>query len=108
MILLIFYDFKFLKLYSRGKLNILQLNQFNFFFQRNVEAARYLICETDFNVNVKCYGTPCLHLLICSSAFPGCEQLWTDIFRKLLSKVDLMSRDDQGKEFVFFSDLNFI
>lgn len=68
---------------------------FKAIFSRNFGIIKKLI-ELGVDPDVKCHGTPSLHLLIFTSALPNCDASWLTTYGTLLNKSDSTSRDDQG------------
>ena len=58
---------------------------------RNFTSIQYL-SELGADVNLKCFGTPCLHLILTAAALPHGKQFGMKAFSLLLSQVDLSAK----------------
>lgn len=64
-------------------------------FGRNMEAVKVL-CQHGADINIKCHGTPVLHLALSTAVLPGSREFGLELFRFLLEKeADITAKDDQ-------------
>ena len=64
-------------------------------FTRNMDCVKVL-CQYGADVNIKCHGTPILHLALSISVLPGGQEFGMELFRLLLEKeADVLAKDDQ-------------
>lgn len=63
-------------------------------FQRSLEALEILLLF-GADCNMKCHGTPCLHLILSVAVLPGGEEFGPRAFSLVLDRSDVSSRDDQ-------------
>jgi ankyrin repeat protein len=64
-------------------------------FSRNLNSLIALV-DLGCDVNLKCFGTPCLHIALGVSALPGGLDFGLAAFAYLLPHSDITSKDDQG------------
>ena len=66
-------------------------------FARNTEALKILV-EHGADINIKCHGTPCIHLILASAILPDSHDKMMQCFEYLLSNdtLDILARDDQN------------
>jgi acetoin utilization deacetylase AcuC-like enzyme/ankyrin repeat protein len=63
-------------------------------FARNMEAVKVLTTH-GADVNIKCHGTPLLHIALCTAVLPGSREFGLGLFRLLLEKeADVLAKDD--------------
>ena len=64
-------------------------------FTRNFDCVKVL-CQYGADVNIKCHGTPVLHLALNTAVLPGSRDFGMALFRLLLEKeADVLAKDDQ-------------
>jgi len=66
-------------------------------FARNIDAL-FILVEYGADVNIKCHGNPCMHLVLASAVLPGCHDKMMQCFEYLINnaQIDLLARDDQN------------
>ena len=88
-------SFGFQRILNRRNSNKYTLLHFAI-FNRNTVAFKYLL-QAGADANIKCCGTPCLHLIAHSLILPNQDiESWLENFISLLKVSEISSRDDQG------------
>ena len=66
-------------------------------FSRNVEAFMLLI-EYGADINLKCHGSPCMHLILATAILPDSHEKMMKCFEYILSneQLDILAKDDQN------------